>query len=200
MLVVGLTGGIGSGKSTVADLFSRLGVPIIDTDILARKAVEPDQPALREIADYFGPSVVSDHNILNRKKLAEICFDDEASRKKLEEILHPRIRDLMQKEIDALHTAYAIVVIPLLVETGQNKNVDRVLVINSSTAQQVERVLNRDDRDKDQIESIIRAQASSEQRLALADDIIDNRNTPAELNKQVEDLHKKYLKLSRNYP
>ncbi|MCW9012707.1 MAG: dephospho-CoA kinase [Gammaproteobacteria bacterium] len=199
MLVIGLTGGIGSGKSTVADLFSKLGVPIIDTDILARKIVEPGQIALQKLKNFFGNSIIDQQGCLNRKKLAELIFNDESKRKKLESILHPEITRLMQHQLGQLDSAYAIVVIPLLVETEQNKLVDRVLLVDCSQQQQIQRVLNRDERSQEQIEAIIKSQASAEERLSVADDVINNRENTGSLSDQVEELHKKYLKLSQNF-
>ena len=196
MLVVALTGGIGSGKTTVARQFSELGVPVIDTDVIARQLVKPGQPALAEIVAQFGQDMLLENGELDRAKLADITFNDSKKRLLLESILHPRIRQDMQRQLKALQSSYAIVVIPLLTETNQAQQFDRVLLVDCPESIQISRVSQRDDRSVAQIQAILKSQASREQRLAIADDIIDNSGTAAELQQQVEQLHHKFLSLS----
>ena len=198
MLVVGLTGGIGSGKTAVSDRFAAYGVPIIDTDVLARKLVEPGQPALTEIAAAFGPDCLDDRRCLDRARLRERVFADADSRRHLEAILHPRIHALVQERIKVLSTAYCLVVIPLLAETGMTDLIDRVLVVDVPEAEQLRRVMARDRTDEVQARRILAAQANHEQRLALADDVVENSGDFAALDRQVTTLHQRYLTLARS--
>ena len=198
MLVIGLTGGIGSGKTVVSDLFSQLGVPIIDTDLIARELVQPGQPALADITAYFGKEVLKQNGSLNRDKLGSITFNDPEARKQLETMLHPRIRHLVTERLKKLHSPYAIVVIPLLIETGKNSYIDRILVVDCDQKFQISRVKERDKRSKQQIENILLAQASREQRLKAADDVIENNANQATLLEKVKDLHHKYLALAQS--
>lgn len=192
MLVVGLTGGIGSGKSTVADLFAGLGVPVIDTDIIARELVAPGQPALQQIVEQFGDDILLESGELDRGQLAEITFHDSRQRHTLESILHPPIRQEMQRQLEAQQAPYALVIIPLLAETGQTDQVDRVLVVDCPEQQQITRVQARDQRPPQQIRAIIDSQVSRQQRLDIADDVILNNGDLHELEQQVLQLHHKY--------
>jgi len=196
MLVIGLTGGIGSGKTTVADMFAALGVPVIDTDVIARQLVEPGQPALTEITEQFGADLLLPDGRLDRSKLANITFHDKARRLQLEGILHPKIRQEMLQQLKAVQSAYAIVVIPLLTETGQSQGIDRVLLIDCPETTQIARVTSRDQRPVEQIQAILQSQATRQQRLDIADDVIHNVGTQSELQDQVSQLHRKYLSLS----
>lgn len=196
MLVVGLTGGIGSGKTTVANAFARRGVPLIDTDVLARELVAPGLPALEEIAARFGESVLTPAGELDRARLREIVFADPEQRGALEQILHPRIRREVETRIAGLDAPYCLVIIPLLSETGGYPFLDRVLLVDTTTELQVRRTMARDRLSRGQIEQIIASQSSREQRQALADDIIDNSNDIARLEQQVDRLHQHYLHLS----
>lgn len=197
MLVIGLTGGIGSGKTTVSNMFSRLGVPIIDTDVIARQLVKTGRPALDEIATYFGEDILNEDASLNRAKLAEITFNDEASRKQLERILHPRIRQTVEQQLDQVHAPYAIIVIPLLIEsTGDYSYIDRILLVDCDRQTQINRVKQRDKRSLQQINQILEAQASDEQRQSAADDILENNADQATLWDKIETLHHKYLALA----
>lgn len=198
MLVVGLTGGIGSGKTTVSDYFSKLGVPIIDTDLIARQLVLPGQSALNDITALFGVDILNKDGTLNRTRLGEITFNDPESRKQLEAILHPRIRDQVSEQLNKLQSAYAIVVIPLLIETGNRSYIDRILVVDCDQQTQINRVKQRDNRSELQIENIIQAQARRKQRLAAADDVIENNADQNTLLQKVEDLHHHYLALARS--
>ncbi|MES9903356.1 MAG: dephospho-CoA kinase, partial [Sedimenticola sp.] len=177
MFVIGVTGGIGSGKSLVTDRFTALGVPVIDADLVSREVVEPGEPALEEIARLFGADTLQTDGSLNRRRLREIVFRDDTARKKLEQLLHPIIRERMQQQLSKLTAPYAIFSIPLLIETGRNSRVDRVLVVDCPTSLQIERITERDSITPAQAEAILAAQCSRDQRLAGADDIIDNSAT-----------------------
>ncbi len=198
MLRIGLTGGIGSGKSTVAELFARRGVPVIDTDVLAREVVVPGQPALAEIARTFGHDVLDPNGQLDRSRLRERVFDDPAARRTLEAILHPRIRAAVQTRLARLKAPYCVIVVPLLVETNFVDLVDRVLVVDTEERQRIERTRARDRVPADAVRQIIAAQATREQRLAAADDVITNNGTLADLERQVDRLHAQYLALAEN--
>jgi dephospho-CoA kinase len=195
-LIVGLTGGIGSGKSTVTDIFQQLGIPVIDADVIAHALVEPGQPALGEIIKAFGPDSVNASGVLDRNRLRELVFSDPEQRRRLEAILHPKIR----REIIALtaniRTPYCIVVIPLLLETDQRDLVDRILVVDTGVDNQIVRVTMRNSLPRREIMAIITAQASRDRRLAAADEVIDNNGSLAELKNQVRAQHEKYLKIA----
>lgn len=196
MYKVALTGGIASGKSTVSDLFAALGVDIIDTDVISREVVQPGTPALDEIRTRFGDQVINDNGALNRTRLREHVFADPAKRGQLEAILHPRIERLMLQRAAASSSAYCMLVIPLLVETGQQKWADRVLVVDIPASLQRDRLQQRDKLSPEQIEKMLAAQASREERLAIADDVIRNSNSKDDLCAQVEHLHQQYLRLA----
>lgn len=194
MLTIGLTGGIGSGKSAAAKLFAELGVPIIDTDLIARQVVEPGQPALTEIAQTFGPEILTRDGQLNRPALRQIIFADAAKRQQLEAILHPRIQTEMLRQAAALTAPYCIFVIPLLLEAGQQHLVKRILVIDCDDNLRRQRLKNRDQMSDAEIDRAFAAQASREQRLAAADDIISNDGSLDQLRAQVQQLHSRYTR------
>lgn len=196
MLVIGLTGGIGCGKSAVAERFRRLGVPVIDADEAAREVVEPGTPGLARVRERFGEQVIGADGRLDRRRLREIVFSDPQARRDLEQILHPLIRRHMRRQLASLQVPYAILAIPLLLETGQTGEVDRVLVVDCPEAQQIERVCSRDGMDAASARAILAAQASREQRLQAADDVIDNSGPLEQLASQVRALHRKYLALA----
>ncbi|WP_029133314.1 dephospho-CoA kinase [Sedimenticola selenatireducens] len=196
MFIVGLTGGIGCGKSAVTDCFATLGVPIIDADVVARAVVEPGQPALREIVEQFGTDALLPDGTLNRAWLRGHIFSNPDAKSTLEGILHPRIRSEMHRRLDEFDTPYAIFSIPLLFETGQDKGVDRILVVDCAPELQISRVARRDQANEAQTKSIIASQIDRKSRLAKADDIIDNSGTLDDLRPMVEHLHQKYLKLA----
>ena len=200
MLIIGLTGGIGCGKSAVAERFASFGVPVIDADDIARQVVAKGQPALAEIALHFGPKTMNEDGTLNRRALRETIFQDSDARRALEGILHPRIRTEMARQLESLNAPYAILSIPLLLETGQEKTVDRVLVIDCPQDTQIRRVCTRDRINPDQVRSILAVQCSRSDRLARADDIIDNSASPEALTPQVEHLHRAYLRLAQGTP
>jgi dephospho-CoA kinase len=199
MLVVGLTGGIGCGKSAVSDRFEALGAPVIDADRVARELVEPGQPALQQIAERFGAAMINADGTLDRARLRSTVFADPNARQALESLLHPRIRATMRERLQALDSAYAILAIPLLLETGQARDVDRVLVVDCSESDQVARVTLRDNVDEAQARAILAAQTPRQKRLEHADDIIDNTGTLDALQPQIDRLHAKYLELAAQH-
>jgi dephospho-CoA kinase len=197
-LVVGLTGGIGSGKSTVSAVFESLGIPVIDADHLAHQLVEPGQPALDEIRDTFGEACIMPGGHLDRAFIRQRVFSNSKEKHRLEEILHPRIRNSIQNWIATLNSPYCIVVIPLLLETGQTDLVDRILVVDTSKNEQLKRVAVRDRLTHNVILAIMDTQADRESRLAAADDIIENSSDTASLKSQVKALHSYYLEISHD--
>jgi dephospho-CoA kinase len=197
MLIIGLTGGIGSGKTAVSDAFAQRGVPIIDTDVLARDVVQPGQPAFQEIVAAFGRACLDNHCALDRGYLRRTVFANPELRHRLEAILHPRIRQRMQACITALTAPYCIVVVPLLTETGMTHWFDRILVVDVPEAVQIQRVMARDNVDETHARHILSAQASREKRLAIADDIIENIDDIDVLDHKVEALHNIYLSLAQ---
>ena len=196
MLAVGLTGGIGSGKSRVSDAFARLGVPVIDTDIIARELVAPGQPALDEIRAAFGDAVFTAEGELDRRALRQRIFSQPDQRRKLEAILHPRIRAEVRRQIAALSAPWVLVVIPLLLESGQGDLVQRVLVVDAPVELQRARTTQRDQISDEEVDRILAAQLSREQRLAAADDVIVNDGSLADLQQQVEKHYHFYNRLA----
>jgi len=196
--VVGLTGGIGSGKSTVSAVFESLGIPVIDADQLAHQLVEPGQPALDEIRNTFGEGCITPDGRLDRIFIRQRVFSNNEEKHKLESILHPKIRSSILTWIAALDSPYCIVVIPLLLETGQTDLVDRILVVDASENEQLKRVAARDRLTDNVILAIMDAQADRETRLAAADDIIENSSDKASLESQVKALHSYYLEISHD--
>ncbi len=193
MLKVAVTGGIGSGKSTVTDRFEQLGASIIDTDRLAHELTAPGQPALEEIADAFGRGVIDTDGALDRAALRGIVFQAPSKRRQLEAILHPLIRRLMLERLAAADGPYAMLVIPLLFETGQTDVADRILVIDVPVEIQIIRVMDRSALSREEVERIIASQVSREARLNGADDIIDNSGSIDQLNPQIQALHRRYM-------
>ena len=196
MFRVGLTGGIASGKTAVANLFASHAVPVIDTDVIAREVVEPGQPALAAVVDAFDTQVLAEDGRLDRPRLREQIFDDADARRRLEAILHPAIRAEMERQSRAAGGPYQVLVIPLLVEGGRRDHVDRVLVVDVPEATQIERLVQRDGVTREQAQAALRAQSSREARLAFADDVIENTGDHAALGGRVALLHEKYLKLA----
>lgn len=193
---IGLTGGIASGKSTVAELFATLGTTVIDTDIIARKVVQPGQPSLRDIRSFFGDSVFNADGTLNRSALRQQIFASDAARAQLEAILHPLIQEETIQQIGAASGSYIIIVVPLLAESPLRQYVDRILVVDCDEATQIERLLARDAETEDQARRILAAQSSREQRLEIADDVIHNNSTVEAISTQVSALHDKYVALT----
>ena len=193
---IGLTGGIGSGKTEVSRYFAALGVPVIDTDTIAHELVARGQPALAEIAAEFGDEILDAHGNLDRAKLRGIVFADSARRRQLENILHPRIRDRAIALSGQYHAAYCIIVIPLLVESGQDYPLDRILVVDTPVELQYRRIARRDGSSREQIASILAAQADRDTRLRAADDIVVNDGDITALHRKIDALHQRYLKLA----
>jgi dephospho-CoA kinase len=198
MLRVGLTGGIGSGKSTAAALFAGHGVPVIDADEIARQLVTPGQPAYEQVIRTFGSGIVATNGRLDRDRLRRIVFADPEQRKRLEAILHPLVRREIQRETRRLQAPYCIIVIPLLIEANQRDLVDRVLVIDCDEELQLQRVAGRSQLTEDEIREIVGAQLSRTERLRHADDVILNNTDLGELRANVEALHQRYLTLARS--
>jgi dephospho-CoA kinase len=198
MLVVALTGGIGSGKTTVSQLFEALGAPIVDTDIIARQLVAPGESTLSEIARQFGETILNPDGTLNRAQLRQTIFQNPDKKRLLESILHPLIRKEMIRQIAALTSPYCIVVIPLLIESGQMEFADRILVVDATEAAQLARVSQRDNQTENEIAAIVASQASRDARLAVANDVIHNNSTLDELKQQVATLHQKYLTIANS--
>ena len=196
-LHIALTGGIASGKTAVTNLFSSFGIVIIDADLVAREVVKPDSIGLQKIVDIFGKTILQHDGTLNRSALRSIVFNDESARLTLNEILHPMIRQEMKRQRKQTHSIYTISAIPLLYESGQYKEYDRVLVIDCLEKTQIKRLVQRDNIDLAQAKAILASQASREQRLSIADDIITNNSDLHSLEQQVIKLHKLYEQLSK---
>lgn len=195
-LLIGLTGGIGSGKSTVAELFKKRGANYVDADVVARDVVAPGTDALTAISAKFGSEILQQDGQLNRAKLRQVIFQDTSAKHWLESLLHPAIRQQMLQQLAASQTPYTLLVAPLLLENGLHKLVERVLVIDVTEQTQLARTIQRDSNSAEQVKAIMAAQLSREQRLTLADDIIDNNGSAKDLDAQVDYLHAKYLELS----
>lgn len=196
MLRIALTGGIGCGKTEACRIFQQqYDVPVIDTDLIARQLVQPGKEALQQIISAFGEYILLPDGTLNRAVLANTVFSNESKRRQLEAILHPKIRNAVEQQIKQLNAPYVIVAIPLLIETGQQSDYDRVLVIDCEPSQQLARALQRDQRNAQQVQTIIDAQISRAQRLQAADDIIDNSKDIEFLQQQIAQLHTKYSAL-----
>lgn len=195
-MLIGLTGGIGSGKSAAASMFADLGISTIDVDQAARQVVAPGQPALQSIAEHFGPQVLQADGSLDRKRLRELVFAAPQQRRWLEQLTHPLIRQLVNQQIDNASSAYVMLVSPLLVESGQHKRCDRILVVDVPPELQLARTRSRDGASSEQIQAIMQAQLSREQRLAHADDVINNSASLEHLQQQVQQLHQQYLALA----
>lgn len=197
MLIVGLTGGIGSGKTTVANLFAHLGVPIIDTDILAREVTNIGTPALNEISQHFGNTILNQDGSLNRTKLRELIFANDNKRLWLQNVLHPLILKSAQSKLTKLDAPYAIVVIPLLLESDPINFIDRILVVDASEDNQVQRTISRDKSTKEAVTAILNTQINRQSRLSQAHDIIQNDGSLDHLKQQVEKLHQVYSQTSQ---
>lgn len=195
MAVVGLTGGIGSGKSTVARLFGALGVHWVDADDVAREVVEPGTPALERIAEHFGQEILLPDGGLDRAALRRIVFDAPKERTWLESLLHPVIREELMRQLhpDNYALPYVLLVSPLLLETDQHELVEKIVVVDVPVEVQIERTMARDTNDREQVERIIAAQMPREQRLQKADDVVDNNRAMIDVERQVEQLHQTFL-------
>jgi dephospho-CoA kinase len=197
MFVVGVTGGIGSGKTAVTNLFAELGITIVDADIASRIIVEPGKPALAEIAERFGADMLQVDGTLDRAAMRKRIFANPDDRRALECITHPRIGEEIRKQLREAESPYAILVSPLLIEGDQHELCDRILVVDVPESVQLQRTMQRDSNDAEQVKRIIASQASREQRLSRADDVIENTGTLDDLRAQVAALHQQYLLLGQ---
>lgn len=196
MLVVGVTGGIGSGKSAVTDRFAELNICVVDADVVARVVVEPGKPALRKIAEHFGSHLILENGALDRAALREIVFTDKEQRLWLERLTHPLIGEEITRQLQASQSPYTIFVSPLLIETSQHALADRILLVDVPVELQIKRTMARDNNNEDQVRAIIASQASREDRLRRADDVIVNDKDLAHLDREVARLHAFYLRLA----
>lgn len=201
MYVVAVTGGIGSGKTTIANQFAALGIDVVDADVIARDVVEPGAPALAAIATYFGPDVIAPDGQLDRRSLRERVFSDSNAKAWLNALLHPLIRQEMLRQCAAARSPYCLLVVPLLVENKLTGLANRVLVIDVDEATQIERTCRRDGVSAEQAKAIIAAQASRSERLAAADDVIDNHNgSQMAIKTRILALHETYLAFASQQP
>lgn len=196
MFVVGLTGGIGSGKSAVSDLLAGKGITIVDADVVAREVVEPGTDALAQISAHFGTGILLPDGRLDRAGLRSLVFDDAAAKNWLEQLLHPLIGAEVYRQLQCAGSAYAVLVSPLLVETGQTVICDHVVVVDAPEALQTARTMARDDNSREQVQKIMASQAGRQQRLQAASTIIDNSGALPELEPLVDALHEKLLQLA----
>lgn len=194
--IVALTGGIGSGKSTISQAFANLGVPIIDADIIAREVVAPKTSALNSIVERYGRSILLSDGSLNRTTLRQYIFTDINERNWVDQLLHPLIQQKTQHQIATLTQLYVLWVVPLLIENGLHLQANRVLVADVDPEIQIARTMSRDGITRQQVEHILASQISRQQRLACADDIIDNNGTATTVAPLVASLHRKYLSLA----
>lgn len=195
MTVIGLTGGIGSGKSTVARLFGALGVHWVDADDVAREVVEPGTPALERIAEHFGKDILLPNGSLDRAALRRVVFDAPEERTWLEGLLHPVIREELTRQLtpDNYALPYVLLVSPLLLETDQHELVEKVVVVDVPVDVQIQRTMARDENTREQVERIIDAQMPREQRLQKADEVVDNNQPVVDVERRVEELHRQFL-------
>ncbi|NVN81992.1 MULTISPECIES: dephospho-CoA kinase [unclassified Vibrio] len=196
-IIIGLSGGIASGKTTVANLFNKhFGIDIVDADIVAREVVALGSEGLNQITAHFGEDILLEDGTLNRAKLREVIFTDPTEKQWLNDLLHPMIRDKIDSDLSKVTSPYALLVAPLLVENQMQGMADRVLIVDVPAEVQIERTMSRDNVSREQVTSILKSQASREQRLAVADDVIKNHTKNQELLPQITDLHQKYLAIS----
>ncbi len=194
-MIIGLTGGIGCGKSAAANFFQNEGITVIDADDLAREAIETNAPGFESIVNYFGSKIVDSDGLINRAHLRKEVFDDEEKKKVLESIIHPLVRDLMAKKITASNSPYSIIMVPLIFETNSMSNYNRILVIDCDPRLQLERAILRDNNSKEQIQKIIDSQCTREERISIANDIIPNNDSIKNLKTRTIAMHKFYLGL-----
>ncbi|MFK7853146.1 MAG: dephospho-CoA kinase [Granulosicoccus sp.] len=200
MMLIGLTGGIASGKTTVSDCFANLGVPLLDADLLAREVVLPGSEGLEALVAYFTTAILTATGELDRAKLRHIVFNNPADRAFLDKTLHPLIRQLSDRRIDEArdqHYPYLIYAIPLLLETDQISRFDRVIVVDVPQSLQIERLKRRDNSTSEEVTLILAAQATRNERLHIADDVIDNAGSIADTRQQVIALHEQYMTLAQ---
>ena len=197
-LKIGLTGGIASGKSIVANLFSSLGVSVIDADKISHHLTTKNKPAFEEILEHFGESILGNDGELDRKKLRTIIFNNKTLKNDLELIIHPKVSEAINKEVQESCDPYVIIMVPLLIETGYNKFVNRILVVDCTLDTQIERLIKRDHETIESAKRIIGQQIEQKNRIKMAHDVIDNdmNTTFEDLENRVEELHQSYLELS----
>ena len=198
-MLVGLTGGIGSGKSAAADYFATLGIDVVDADLASRAVVEPGQPALSTIAEHFGAGIVDAQGHLDRAALRKKVFSDVAERKWLQQLLHPLINTYLVEQVAGARSAYCLLVNPLLIESGQQQWCDSVIVVDVPVATQLTRTMDRDGNTREQVQAIIDAQASREQRLKNADFVITNDRDLPSLYEQIDALHNDLMQQCQNH-
>ena len=192
-MIIGLTGGIGSGKTAVSDTFEKLGITVVDADLASRVVVEKGKPCLEEIAKHFGDDILNENDELNRAKLREIIFNSDSEKLWLESLLHPAIAEQIKDELNASKSPYTILVSPLLLETNQRDFCDKVLVVDVPIELQMKRTTKRDGVSEDQVRSIIKSQINRDERLQLADEIILNEGSIEDLEMIVRELHEKLI-------
>ena len=194
-MIIGLTGGIGSGKSAAGIEFEKLGITVIDADEIAQKASLKNSKAYKEIVEYFGSSILDNSQNIDRRKLRNIVFNDDEQKKKLEQILHPAIREDISFAISNSKSPYTIIMVPLIYETNSKDNYNRILVIDCDEDIQISRAVSRDGASEEDIKKIINSQATKQERLSIADDVISNNSSIEKLSEKVLHLHKNYLEL-----
>ena len=197
MKIIGLTGGIGSGKSAVANFFQDEGITLIDADELAREVIDKNSPGYKSIVDYFGSKIIDSNGLIDRAFLRKEAFDDDKKKKVLESIIHPLVKDLMTKRIATSNSVYSIIMVPLIFETNSMSNYNRILVIDCDPKIQLERATLRDNNSNEQIQKIIDSQCSREERLSIANDVIPNNDSLENLKVRSLAMHKFYLGLSK---
>jgi dephospho-CoA kinase len=196
-MIIGLTGGIGSGKSAVANFFQDEGITVIDADELAREVIDKNSPGYKSIVDYFGSKIIDSNGLIDRAFLRKEAFDDDKKKKVLESIIHPLVKDLMTKRIATSNSVYSIIMVPLILETNSMSNYNRILVIDCDPKIQLERATLRDNNSNEQIQKIIDSQCSREERLSIANDVIPNNDSLENLKVRSLAMHKFYLGLSK---
>lgn len=195
--IVALTGGIGSGKTTVANEFAKLGIPLVDADIIARQVVEPGSAALNTISKRYGADIIHSDGSLNRQRLRDIIFSDTKEKKWLNALLHPLIHQKTQQQLKQANNSYVLWIVPLLFENNLSHLADRVLVIDVTPEEQISRTVERDNVSEEQVANILKAQSSREYRLAHADDVITNHNGELNISDKVAKLHERYITLAQ---
>jgi len=196
-MIIGLTGGIGSGKSAVANFFQDEGITVIDADELAREVIDKNSPGYKSIVDYFGSKIIDSNGLIDRAFLRKEAFDDDKKKKVLESIIHPLVKDLMTKRIATSNSVYSIIMVPLIFETNSMSNYNRILVIDCDPKIQLERATLRDNNSNEQIQKIMDSQCSREERLSIANDVIPNNDSLENLKVRSLAMHKFYLGLSK---
>ena len=199
-MLIGLTGGIGSGKTAAANHFGFLGIDIVDADLASRAVVEPGQPALEAIAEHFGAAIIGADGGLDRAKLRKLVFAEESERKWLQRLLHPLISDYLAVQISGSNSTYCLLVNPLLLESSQSQWCRKVIVVDTAIETQIQRTMSRDDNNREQVQSIVNAQMSRDDRLSAADFILLNDQGMDDLKKNVEKIHRELVNLCQKQP